>query len=576
MPNVGRPSKGCQNCRARKIKCDQKRPSCSQCKRAGRDCQGYRDPLSMMFKNESEVVAKKAEKRYEKLAKQKPPSKKDPPTPTTDCSKWSLDQDRLMSQGSTHVAPYTRYPTPESMTREIVPSIQDHAVGFFIGNYVAQPQIIPRGQFEWIVELLAQPDTEEVLQNSVYAASLAGFANASKSPTIMQQAQKTYGAALRMTNEALRSKETAIKDTTLIAVIMLGMYENFVFKDRRSIQAWAKHVDGACALIELRGKDQFQSSLGRRLFHQFYGVVMLVALETGREIPTAMHELYQLMTPTSDYSIHGRQWTTRLIDFMHSAINLNKDKESDPKTMVETALKIDHELDAIKGLMPRIWDYDVIHLDQPSEHLYGRTYHIYLDAWIAQMWNNVNSCRLSLYNIVRENLARGWMWHQPPLFSSTEYDLLNRTAEAALRSTCTAIFASVPQITGMIPFPDLSTARRRASRPESKEPAPLYTMGTYLDVSTSSTHMVHLIWPLYAAAQIDLISSGMRQWCIDVLHYVALRIGTRQAVVLADELKEMQRAGLFTTPFVDRTTLEIPHRSYGTGAYDSGHASACL
>ncbi|KAH7072644.1 hypothetical protein BKA63DRAFT_47785 [Paraphoma chrysanthemicola] len=563
MPNVGRPSKGCQNCRARKIKCDQKRPSCSQCRRAGRACHGYRDALSMMFKNESEVVAKKAEKRYEKLAKQKPASKKDPRTPTTDSSEWPFDQDWLTSQVGTHVVPYTRYPTPESMTREIVPSIEDQALGFFIGNYVALPLIVPRGQFEWVVELLAQPDTEEILRKSVYAASLAGFANACKSPTIMQQAQRTYGAALRMTNEALRFKETAIKDTTLIAVIMLGMYENFVFKDRRSIQAWAKHVDGACALLELRGKEQFQSSLGRRLFHQFYGVVMLVALETGREVPTAMHELYQLMTPTSDYSIHGRQWTTRLIDVMHSAINLNKDKETDPKTMVETALKIDHELDAIKGLMPRIWDYDVIHLDQPSEHLYSGTYHTYLEAWIAQMWNNVNSCRLSLYKIVRENLARGWMWHQPALFSPTEHESLNRIAEDVLRSTSTAIFASVPQITGMIPFPDLSMARRRASKAEPIDTAPLYTLqpaGTYLDVS-KSTHMVHLIWPLYAAAQIDLISTGTRQWCIDVLHYVALRIGTRQAVVLADELKEMQRTGLFTTPFVDRTTLEIPHRS---------------
>jgi hypothetical protein len=511
----------------------------------------------MMFKNESEVVAKKAEKRYEKLAKQNPaPKKKEA---ELDFSEWSFNRDWLSTRTGTYVVPYTRYPTPESMTREIVPSIEDQALGFFIGNYVAQPTIVPRGQFEWVMELLAEPDTEDILRSSVHAASLAGFANATKSPTIMQQAQAAYGSALRMTNDALRVKETAIKDSTLIAVIMLGMYENFVFQDRRSIQAWAKHVDGACALLNLRGKDQFQSNLGRRLFHQFYGVVLLVALETGRAVHPGMHELYQIMTPTSNYSVHGRQWTTRLIGVMHSAINLNKDKDTDPKTMVEIALKIDHEMDEIKELMPRIWDYDVIHLDQPSQHQYGGTYHIYLDPWIAQMWNNVNSCRLCLYKVVRENLTKGWMWHSPPIFSSTEYESLKTIAEAVLHATSTAIIASVPQITGMIPFPDLSTAKRRASDPSVGEGAPVYTIqppGTYLDVS-KSTHMVHLIWPLYAAAQIDLVSPEMRQWCIDILHYVALRIGTRQAVVLADELKDMQRTGLFTTPFVDRTTLKI-------------------
>ncbi|KAF2034618.1 hypothetical protein EK21DRAFT_56255 [Setomelanomma holmii] len=461
-----------------------------------------------MFRNESEVVARKAEKRYEALAKQKPaPKKKDSPKSEFDFSEWSFDQNWFPSQASTHVVPYTRYPTPESMTREIVPSIQDQALGFFAGNYVAQPTIVPRGHFEWVLELLTQPDTEEILRSSVNAASLASFANATKSPTIMQQAQAAYGSALRMTNEALR-----------------------------------------------------------RLFHQFYGVILLVALETGRAVHPGMHELYQVMTPTSDYSVHGRQWTTRLIDIMHSTINLNQDSTTNPKIMVDVALKIDQEMEAVKGLMPPVWDYDVVHLEQPSEHLYGGTYYIYLDPWIAHMWNNVNSCRLSLYKVIRENLTKGWLWYEPALFSETEYESLKTVAEGVLLSTSTAIIASVPQITGMIPFPDLSTAKRRASDPANDEPPPVYTIqpaGTYLDVS-KTTHLVHLIWPLYAAAQIDLVSPEMRQWCIDILYYVALRIGTRQAIVLADELKEMQRTGLFTTPFVDRSTLRISDWIEGT------------
>ena len=50
-----------------------------------------------------------------------------------------------------------------------------------------------------------------------------------------------------MTNRALQSKKTAIKDSTLIAVIMLGLYENFVFKDWASLKTWSSH--GECRRV---------------------------------------------------------------------------------------------------------------------------------------------------------------------------------------------------------------------------------------------------------------------------------------------------------------------------------------
>lgn len=538
----------------------------------------------MMFKNESDVVAKKAEKRYEVLAKQKPSSsstKKEPITPENIISEsWEFSYVWSPQSSSTQVVPYSRYPTPESMTREIVPSIEDQALGFFIGNYIAQPTLVPRGQFEWVTELLAQPVTEDILRHSVNAATLAGFANATKNPIIMQQAQTAYLSALRLTNNALGVKEEAIKDSTLISVIMLGtsislqnlheiianlvhrrvgMYENFVFQDRRSISAWAKHVDGACALLNLRGKEQFKSSLGRRLFHQFYGVIMLVALETGRPVHQGMHDLYRVMTPTSDYSIHGRAWTTRLIDVMHTGIDLNRDQKTDPKTMVAAAMDLTREMDEIRTLMPSVWDFETVYLEKPSEHLYGNMYHIYLDPWIAQMWNNVKSCRLCLLKIIRENLTKGWT-HDPPLFSKEEYESIKTMAEETTLTTAAAVVASVPQITGMIPFPDLNTATRRASDPNVGILSSVYKLrplGTFINVA-QSTHIVHLIWPLYAAGGLDLMSYEMRNWVIEILYYVALRIGNRQAVVLADELKEIQRTGIFTTPFADRTAVPIP------------------
>lgn len=504
----------------------------------------------MMFRNESEVVAKKAERRYEALARQKPAEStstgvRTPESQNSDVftfgNEWAF-----AGNPHTELVPWTRYPTPESMTRELIPPIEDQARGFFISNYVAQPALIPRGQFEWVTELLNEGCNDEAFISSVNATSLAGFANATKSPAIMQKAQAAYVSALRTTNDRLRGTQTAVQDSTLIAVIMLGVYENMVFQDKRSISAWAKHVHGACALINLRGPEQFRTGIGRRIFHQFYGTALLVALETGTQVHQGLSELYNDLRPASDYDVHGRQWTTRIVEVMHDAINLNQDKMSDPITILNNALKIDRELDEVKALMPSIWHYETIYLEQNSEYHYGQFFSVYIDPWIAQMWNNLRSCRMYLYKAVRQNITKGLEQYDPPLFVEAQVRPQREGAEAVMRATVAGIIASVPQITGMIPFPKESELRSFGSQhlnPEVKNSRyKLHPPGTFLDLG-KAPGMVHLIWPLYAAGQSDFATYEMRKWCIETLQFIALRIGTRQAIVLAEELKETQETG---------------------------------
>lgn len=509
-----------------------------------------------MFKNESEVVAKKAQKRYVQLAKQKVSGTKSnalrmPGSEGSDSFAISNEWTFLEPPQNTQITPWTRYPTPESMSRELVPSIENQAQGFFIANYVAQPGLVPRGQFEWVTELLSQPHVDEGFRASVNAVSLAGLANATKNPAIMQKAQVAYGTALRITNGALMIKEKAIQDSILISVIMLGLYENMVFRDKRSIEAWAKHTNGASALINMRGPQQFKSSIGRRIFHQFYGIALLVALETGTTVHAGLHNLYEDLRPKSDYEVHGRQWTTRIVDVMHDAINLNQDKTSDPATMLSTAFRIDRELDEVKALMPSIWHYETVRIEEHSEYHYENFYSVYVDPWIAQMWNHLRSCRMYLYKAARENIKKGCEEYDPPLFSEAEVQPQKEGAEQVMRATVAGIIASVPQITGMIPFPTRLEPRDFTSRnanPEVKNTRyKLHPPGTYLNPA-KSPGMVHLIWPLYAAGQSDFATYEMRKWCIETLQFIALRIGTRQAVVLADELIETQRAGKRSGP----------------------------
>lgn len=532
--------------------CDQKRPSCSQCIRSGKECHGYRDVLSMMFRDETAVVAKKAKKRYEALARQTPLSSSDPQERQLSRTSSSQESTVIWTDVEAHllvppVSSILGYPTPESMTREITPSIEDQAMGFFISNHVSQPGLVPRGQYEWLLEAMSQPGCEEILRNSANAACLAGLANSTKNSVIMAKAQAAYGSALRMTNKALQFRETAVKDSTLMSVIMLGLYENLSFQNKRSVRVWLKHVQGASALLKLRGKEQFESDTARRMFHQFYGITMLCSLESGVAIPDGMRELYEHCNPTSDYAVHGRQWTTRMTLFMQDSIDLNRDKDTDPFTTVSKAISLDRELDSIKALIPKIWQYETIRLDKSSEYALGPFYHIYMDAWIAQMWNNLRLCRMHLYRIIREQLWKGRACN-PPFFTREDVAPQVAAAEKVIRTTTAAICASVPQLTGMIIFPDWPASKPGGSHSgldsgrtiQEDIRYQIHSPGTFLDPSRP-TCVYHLIWPLYAAGSSDLSSSEMRQYAIDTLHFIALRIGSHQAVVLADGLKEMQK-----------------------------------
>ncbi|KXJ95027.1 hypothetical protein Micbo1qcDRAFT_156824, partial [Microdochium bolleyi] len=60
MVYTGKPSKSCEACRLRKKRCDKAVPGCGQCRRQGTTCPGYRDLLSLSFRNETARVIGKA------------------------------------------------------------------------------------------------------------------------------------------------------------------------------------------------------------------------------------------------------------------------------------------------------------------------------------------------------------------------------------------------------------------------------------------------------------------------------------------------------------------------------------
>ncbi|KAJ6160495.1 hypothetical protein N7470_003891 [Penicillium chermesinum] len=130
MVYCGKPSKGCGQCRSRKIRCDQVRPACSQCIRAKRECPGYRDQLALMFRDESSSVMKKAKadaKASSSASSSVASRPKRSPTrsPRTASPDWGSASEGAFSVGSKESFDFSAAPQPtNTVTQPSNQSIQ--------------------------------------------------------------------------------------------------------------------------------------------------------------------------------------------------------------------------------------------------------------------------------------------------------------------------------------------------------------------------------------------------------------------------------------------------------------------
>lgn len=264
------------------------------------DCHGYRDPLSMMFKNENTVVKNRAQKRYAELSTKKMKNKtsfKGLPTASETSSDDTSTSSRSPRSSST-------VSQSENPTKPITLSVENEALNFFAANNIFESAIAGRSNYRWLFQMLSGSKNDATLQSSAHAVSLATLATARKSQALMIRAQQYYARALALTNKALRDSTKVYEDSTLVSVIMLGVYEDLVF-ERHSLRAWVHHLKGAGMLFVMRGEVQFRSNLARQIFLQFYRTHMRKSLELGNPIPENIKQLYRHLTSLRDHTMHG-------------------------------------------------------------------------------------------------------------------------------------------------------------------------------------------------------------------------------------------------------------------------------
>ncbi|KAJ5491355.1 hypothetical protein N7539_002922 [Penicillium diatomitis] len=498
MVYCGKPSKGCGNCRSRKIRCDQARPACAQCIRAKKECPGYRDQLSLMFRDESRSVIRKATVEVGASPSIGPKAKG--PTvrsPRTDCPGGKKG-----STGPVGRAMRPRDPIHQSVDRRasafcsLSPEVQppaeasrEEAICFFLrGNAI--PGNVWAGEFvERFMDDPSPTPSKRAMQSSLLAVSSAMLSRARKKRSLQRLAQEEYVSALNLLNTALADVKEAKTNQALGAVILLAIYEIICSRAPKDIDQWTRHITGATALLHLRGPDQLKTEIGLRLF---------------------LHLRYQI--------------SNRLIMIIGRLASLRADLREGIVTDSHEVLAITSRLEAdlvawLATLPPEfnyqtetVIPYDILFQERRGGLVpYDDQYHEYPNLWISNTWNHYRCTRIIINEIALEHIRKLAM-------SSTNASLSEeiwqqgKAQRINIRRLAVDICRSVPYILGALP-----NSRSHAALPLER------FMGG-----------LTVLWPLFLAGIVERPNHALRRWVIQCLRLIGHSFGFDQALATMD------------------------------------------
>ncbi|KAG9228171.1 hypothetical protein BJ875DRAFT_259104 [Amylocarpus encephaloides] len=532
MVYCGKPSTGCQACRERKTRCDRNTPSCTQCIRAQRTCPGYRNQLDLMFRNESDAVIGKAKARDNPSSTPRSTPSASPPTPQECHGDFMPDGDyETVQQQMADFNLNTHDPHMRVLSMSIIPTwslqptLEQQAQGFFAAHSGAWLR-----DFSATGSLCPPCVTDEPLLASIRAVGLAGLSHSTRTPDLMIKARKDYVTALRLTNSALRSPTQVKKDSTLFSVMVLGIYETVSGTDAKSIGAWIKHVDGAVALVKLRGQEQFKSTSGQRMFLQIFSSLLVSSIQQNIAVPADMIELREYSAQFFDHSNAAWKMSGIIIDFTRFRAAIRNAEIVAPRDIVARAAEIDQRfINVEKGLRPMFQFRTVYTLEKP-DLVWDGYYHVYEHRWAAQIWNGLRVCRILLSESIRDQVLVGSSALLPQFTDDESAAHNSRSAEIMLQMQAD-ILASIPQYF-MSAEGKFAPSLEEGSR-------------SYLD-----------LWPLYLVGVMDLSTPSLRAWVVHRLRAMAADIGISQAGVLAEYVANRQEFEEWRTkPVPDRRTM---------------------
>lgn len=385
-------------------------------------------------------------------------------------------------------------------------SIQQKSRGAFLSHYVHGAS----GSYDVIALLDKVSPLDNHLDASINAVSLAFFHFRFFSLKASDLAKETYLAALRLVNTALQDAMTSASDSTLLAVLLLDLFEKITNSNPKSSVSWMTHVNGALALVKLRDSIQFQTYIGRRLSFRLSTSLLISCVAASARVPPALRNL---RTELEHYvNVEDPKWKVTGLSMKTAEFNaaLQEGILSNNEIVLQ-AEKLDNDFSSLSANMPTTWLSQRKYLQKPSQRVFGQFYDLYPDYFTTQTRNVIRMTRLMLNDQIR-TVYKKQSLESDTMTETMQLSFIERIMDDLAREIC----ASGPQFTGT----DDSGTHKTVEDPVQKFLC--YT----------------IIFPFYVAALYASTGSMIKPWVLNQLRYISKQIGIRHAGTVADILEE--------------------------------------
>ena len=446
------------------------------------ECSGYRDEWDLVFRDQTKHTISRSKAKWEKRA----------------------------ATRAHHLSPPARI---------LIPNVDELGVNYFIHNFVASGYSASSGYLNYIPTVYSSDGEHPTLLTSMAAVGLVALANSTQQPELASHARAKYAEAIHKVNAALSSPVESMKDSTLMSVISLGVFENV-----SNYVSWTRHIQGAAALIVARGKSQFSTTASMLMFNQVRADLVASCIQFDRPFPD---EIWALQEEAMNHAEAERAFWRLGVLASHCAnllwkIRRNHKSKTLPK-FLKQATTLQRDFQHIFGILATQEPYtSTQETAGDPDIIYSGRVDLYSSVWAIRVWNNARILQMILCNILWFLLNKALATDPTPAVRSELEQKLSETLH--IQSKLEAdMLATVPQALGLVSSVSTLHLPVDCSSPAS-------VSGGYL-----------LTWCLYTVGQSTAVKSETRKWIIRRLRDIGKTTGIVMALHHCEDLIMIDR-----------------------------------
>ncbi|KAJ5598710.1 Chondroitin AC/alginate lyase [Penicillium hordei] len=505
--NMTHPASTQRRCLFTVVPCDRLEPVCSQCRRAGKPCGGYRDVPFFMFRNENDKAARRsAEAKAKTEARRK---LEDSAALESDISTPGSGADRSPSDALVCRSRGQLIPTPRIIAPLSIP-LEDQGLRFFVNRFVTR---IANRTGRSLHEGNLQPSPhlgtvalDQSSRDAVVSVGLAALSNVNNDRELRILSREKHAMVIKAVREVVENPAQANPDRTFHLIVMLSLYE-MVSCAPSQLDSWIVHMDGAAALLKQSTFRLSLKNLNHRAHLQFYFVSIVRYFSKRVVSPDILNWSPDLVPSAPPDILPGVDLVDILVRFTKFDAYVHHQKP-DARAVVDSALLFEDELREWETHLPLDWSFTVKE-SNTCEYTFRGQYHVYKDMWVTRIFNHYRWARLLVNETILSQISK--------MARPTENDKIQR--QRALHTiACMAI-----EICAGSASQEAIFAQGVAEDPSH---TPLLN-GTFM-----------LLFPLGIAGGTAGTPDEVHDWVVEALERIGCTVGIRRALEMIPQLKK--------------------------------------